>query len=105
MKNTLKEAKFRILIYKAKDGYVGICYETGWVDVFDTMEETKKHLMDSLVILMKSIKKGDLSEKAMNQSPTLKYKFLFFVLPLFFAFFDISFFTEPVRPILAGANT
>jgi len=101
MKNTLKKGQFRILIYKGKEGYVGICYETGWVEIWPTPEECRKHLADGFVALFKMIEEGKLSEKSFNQKPSLKYRIIFYFLPVlasFLRFLQISFFTEPIKP-------
>ncbi len=85
MKNTLKAGQFRILIYKGNEGYVGICYETGTVDIWPTIEETKKHLLDGAMATIESVQKGDLNIKALNQKPEIKYRVLFHILPILFA--------------------
>ena len=75
------------------------------VDEWPTIEETKKHLFDGAVAVLKSVEKGDLTEEALNQNPPLKYHVLFFVMPILFAFFrslDISLFTSPLQPRIAG---
>lgn len=101
MKNTLERAKFRILIYKGEEGYIGICYETGWVEEWNTEEEVKKHLIDGILALMKTIAGGHLSEKVINQKPPLKHRLFFFLFALASVFkaFDVTFFTEPILPL------
>lgn len=105
MKNTLKEAKFRMVVYKGKEGYVGICYETGDVKIFSTAEETVRHLYDSALALMYTIKEGKLSLKAINERPSFRYRVIFHVLPVVASFYkslDFSYFTKPVSPIGAA---
>ena len=103
MKNTLNFGKFNILIYKGSDGYTGICYETGSVDVADTLQEVQEHIMNGLIATMQTIKNGNLSEEAINQRPDLKHRFLFFSLPIIATIarpLEISFFTKPISPSL-----
>ena len=101
MRNTVNSGRFRILIYKGNEGFVGICYETGMVDVWPTAEETKKHLLDGAMALMKSVKKGDASEGALNRHPAFGYQLLFLVLPFIWGvskLFSVSLCTEPINP-------
>ncbi len=101
MKNNLALAKFRFLIYESKNGFVGICYETGHVDVWPTLEETKKHLLNGVAATIKTIADGNLSEKALNRSPSLRYRTMFFIVPLLLMFkrsSTIAFSREPINP-------
>lgn len=100
MRNTLKSGKLRSLIYKAGNGYVGICYETGYVLEGETIEEVKLHIENSLSATLQTIKNGHLSEDAINQKPALVDRIKFYTIPLFFALkrLEISFFTKPISP-------
>jgi len=83
-RNTQKEGIYHFLIYKSKEGYVGICYETGFVDIWPTMEETKKHLENGVIALLKTVQEKKLSEKVLNRKPSIKYRLLYrLVLPFF----------------------
>ncbi|QQG42827.1 MAG: hypothetical protein HYW15_01290 [Candidatus Giovannonibacteria bacterium] len=103
MKNTLKSATFHILIYRGKEGYVGITYETGYVDVGNSIDDVLNHVHNGIIATFKTINENKLSEKAINQKPALNYRILFFVLP-FIAniakWLEISFFTKPFNPLL-----
>ena len=101
MKNTLEKGMFRILIYKGREGYVGICYETGWVEIFPTKEETLKHICDGLTSLIKTSKANNFSAVNLNRKPPFKYQVIFHTLPAIATFkksFDFSFTTTPVVP-------
>lgn len=103
MKNTIKSGNFRVLIYHSNEGYVGICYETGFVDVGETLEEVQEHIFNGMIAILKTIEQGKLSEEAINQSPAFKYRVLFFVLPIVSAFsrwLEVSFFTKPIHASL-----
>ena len=103
MKNTIKSGNFRVLVYRGKEGYIGVCYETGFVDVGETISEVLEHISNGSIALLKTVKSGQLNEKALNQKPSLKYRIFFFVLPTVSAFakwLEISFFTKPINPSL-----
>lgn len=98
MQNTLEKAKFRILVYKSKKGYVGICYETGWVEIYPTQEEVIKHISDGISSLIETSKANSFGSKNLNRKPTLKYQFIFHTLPAVATFkksLDFSFITKP----------
>lgn len=103
-RNTLKKSLFRFLIYQEKDGFIGICYETGFIDIWPTMEETKKHMEDSVIALLKTVADDKLPEKVLNSKPSIKYRLLFYFIPFwfslrsFFRSFQSSFALEPFTP-------
>ena len=101
MRNTVSSGKLRLMIYRGNEGYVGVCYETGMVDVWPTIEETKKHLLDGAIALIESVEKGELSEEVINATPPLKYRLMFRFAPVAFALsrsFDVSVFAQPILP-------
>lgn len=105
MKNTLKKVQFRMMIYKRHSEYVGICYETGWVEVHSTKEEAINHLTNGVKALLETSLKNKLSEKNINRRPPLKYFFIFHILPhilpiiaSFKNSFDFSFINESIVP-------
>jgi hypothetical protein len=105
MRNTIHSGQVRILIYRNKEGYIGICYETGMVDVWPTIEETKKHLLDGTLSLIEAVTKGELTEDVLNTKPPLKYRLIFRLAPIAFAIAKlpkVSLFTEPFHPRFAG---
>ncbi len=102
--NTLDYAEFRILIYKRNNHFVGVCYETGFVEESKSMQEVKEHIHNGIIALLKTIQNKELSEKAITQKPLFKYRILFFVVPFLFFFrsLKITFFTEPFYPCRLG---
>lgn len=100
MRDLIFKNTFHFLIYKGKEGYVGICYETGFVDVWTTMEEAKKHLEDGVIALLKTVESGQLSKGVLNRKPPFKYRALFHILPLWSGLFSfkIPFSVEPFTP-------
>ena len=102
MKNTSVQATFRMLVYRSGHRFVGICYETGLVEIWPTMEETRTHLHDGSVALMKSVEKGDAPETVINRKPAFKERVLFAILPLVWGLSrlsSVSLFTEPINPL------
>ncbi len=103
MKNTLNRGKIQILIYKNKEGFIGVCYETGFVHFGETEKKVRDHITNSTIALLQTIEDGDLSIKAINQKPAIKYRILFFLFPILSSILrlsNVSFFTEPINPRL-----
>jgi len=104
MKNTLEKGKFRILIYKRHNKYVGICYETGWVETYNNLEEARTHIIDGIKSLVETSINNNLSIKNINRRPPLKHCFPFHMLSIIATFknpFDLQFTNELITPNLA----
>jgi len=86
MKNTLEKGQFRILIYKRHNEYVGICYETGWVEVYSTKSEVLKHITNGIESLLKTTLKHNFGIENINRRPPLKYCLIFHTLPILATF-------------------
>jgi predicted RNase H-like HicB family nuclease len=85
MKNTIKNAKFRFLIYqKEKEVFVGICKETGYVEEGKNADEALERLLNGTKAILEAVKENEQLTPSLNFSPPLKYKILFYWIPFWF---------------------
>lgn len=80
-KNTIKEAKFRFLIYQKNDKFIGICRETGYVEEGKIAKEVFERLCNGTKAIMEAVKKDENLLPSINQKPSMKYRFLFVWIP------------------------
>lgn len=100
MKNNLDSSTFRVLIYKKNQKFFLICYETGWVEEYDSLEEAQNRLRHGIIALLKTISDGKLSLSVINTKPSLKFRFIFYyhVLRWSLRIPFVSLSTEPFSP-------
>ena len=100
MKNNLEKATFRVLVYKKNQKYILICYETGWVEEYNTFVEAQGRLRNGIIALLKTIAAGKLDLSVINAKPPFLYRFVFYyhALHSILRTSTASFSTEPFFP-------
>ena len=89
MKNTVEKGQFSFLIYQQGDKFIGICKETGYVEESDTKEEVFIRLVNGAKAILQTIKKSPELLPSINQYPPLKYRLLFYWIPILYSLKNI----------------
>lgn len=89
MKNTIEKGQFSFLIYQKDDKFIGICKETGYVEENDTKEEVLIRLANGANAILQTVKKNPELLPSINQNPPLKYRLLFYWIPIFYSLKNI----------------
>ena len=89
MKNTLEKSKFSFLVYQKDNIFVGICRETGYVEEGKTEKEVLHRLLNGAKAIFETVKNDPKLLSGINQNPPLKYRFLFYWIPIYYGFKNI----------------
>jgi len=89
MKNTLKNGQFSFLIYQKRNKFIGICKETGYIEEGNTPEEVLHRLTNGTKAIFLTVKDDPNLLPSINQNPPLKYKFLFYWIPIYYSLINI----------------
>jgi len=83
MRNTIQKGKFQFLIIGiGEERYIGLCKELGFIEEGKTMEEVEKHLVNSTLLLLKTVKENPEFEESLNLGLPFRYRLLFHTIPL-----------------------
>ena len=76
------------MIYGRESHYIGVCFELGLVEEGKSLEEVENRLHNGARAIVATCVKENLSDENFNTNPPLKYRLLFYIIPILFLFFS-----------------
>lgn len=77
--NTRERGTVSIVIVGKKGKYTGICREFGFVEEGDNPREIQRRIMNSCILLLKTVKTHPRLEPSLNVSPPFKYLLIYYL--------------------------
>lgn len=78
MSNSLKQGTISIVVFGKDGNYTAICREFGFVEQGTNAEEVRRRMINSCILLLKTVKENPRLEPSLNIAPPLKYLLLYY---------------------------